>query len=715
MVLTGAERVKLWRERQKSDPRKYGEYLQKERNRYKDKKISGVVKPIEDMTEREQRRTRKHWRKHQANKRERMKQAIETNNFLANNTPPVSPENGEFQQNIRRTNAQRRGRKKVRKDRSKAYRQLRKLSVRLISAEKLNQRYRQRLHRMKNKGKLSSESPRSKTNILLKKQNVSPKVRKTLLYHFSLVEGIKQKYRDNKSEKKRQLIRNVVKSNILKKYRFKHFTEKTFSFCRKTKTTEHLEYTRKQHKNKTVTKFLKMVREFLQRDENSRCAAGKKETITRNKIKMQKSYLNDDLRHLHEKFYSEFPEHPVSYLMFCKCRPFWIVKPSTKDRETCLCIKHENIHYLIEKLYQSQLITTNRVETIIDNICCDIANKNCMYRQCDICEKKEVGMNEQDLTQQVSWYKWCTRREEKVKNDSTVTISTTVKVEETGVLGHLIDEFQESLKKFCYHYFNIVHQYQALKRLKENLNDNEVVIHMDFSENFNCKYEKEIQSVHFGASQRSISLHTGLVYHQNKVLFSFCSISDCKQHNPAAIWAHLTPVLKKIKEKIGTIDTVYFVSDGPTTQYRNKQNFYLLCTYFFTIGFKVGNWNFLEAGHGKRAADGIGAAVKRTLIGQVLNDSNTSVQLFLVEDEDVDAMNKLIPDSLKPIPQTMKIHQVFCQEQHNLIVQSRHVSWFCKKPEPCDCFGVSEFQFDKSNATNIQSDSLDHQSLENGV
>ncbi|CAG2213684.1 unnamed protein product [Mytilus edulis] len=214
MVLTGAERAKLWRERQKSDPRKYSEYLQKERNRYKDKKISSVVKPIEDMTEREKRRTRKHWRKHQANKRERTKQAIETNNFLSDNTPPVSPENGDFQQNIRRTNAQRRGRKKGEKDRSKAYRQLKKLNVRLISAEKLNQRYRQRLHRMKKKGKLSSESPRSKTNILLKGQNVCPKRRKTLMYHFSLVEGIKQKYRDNKSEKKRQLIRNVVKSNF---------------------------------------------------------------------------------------------------------------------------------------------------------------------------------------------------------------------------------------------------------------------------------------------------------------------------------------------------------------------------------------------------------------------------------------------------------------------------------------------------------------------
>ncbi|CAG2215362.1 unnamed protein product [Mytilus edulis] len=248
--------------------------------------------------------------------------------------------------------------------------------------------------------------------------------------------------------------------------------------------------------------------------------------------------------------------------------------------------KNENIQYLIEKLYQSQLITTKRIETLIGNICCDIANKNCMYRQCDICEKREVEMNEQDLTKQVSWYKWCTRREEKVKNDSIVTVSTRLKIE-TGILGHLIDEFQESLKKFCYHYFNIVHQYQALKRLKENLNDNEVVIHMDFSENFNCKYEKDIQSVIL--AQASVPFH------------------------------------------------------------------YIL--------------------------------------------------LLLVEEEDVDAVNKLLPDSLKPIPQTMKIHQVFCQEHHNLKVQSRHVSCFCKKPEPCDCFGVSEFQFDKSNATNIQSDS----------
>lgn len=57
---------------------------------------------------------------------------------------------------------------------------------------------------------------------------------------------------------------------------------------------------------------------------------------------------------------------------------------------------------------------------------------------------------------------------------------------------------------------------------------------------------------------------------------------------------------------------MYFVSDGPTTQYRCKANFYLLSTLLFDWGFKVGNWSFLEAGHEKGPADGIYGSVKRS-------------------------------------------------------------------------------------------------------
>lgn len=45
-----------------------------------------------------------------------------------------------------------------------------------------------------------------------------------------------------------------------------------------------------------------IIHRFYEDDNNSRCAAGKKECITRNKIKKQKRYLLDSLKNLHHKF-----------------------------------------------------------------------------------------------------------------------------------------------------------------------------------------------------------------------------------------------------------------------------------------------------------------------------------------------------------------------------------------------------------------------------
>src|SRR5258705_11605576 len=93
---------------------------------------------------------------------------------------------------------------------------------------------------------------------------------------------------------------------------------------------------------------------------------------------------------------------------------------------------------------------------------------------------------------------------------------------------------------------------------------------------------------------------------------SFCTISNCLRHNPPAIWAHMDPVLRCIKETCPLIDTVHFVSDGPTSQYRSRKNFYLFSTRsFVTYNLKSATWNFTEASHDKSAADGVGASIKR--------------------------------------------------------------------------------------------------------
>lgn len=120
--------------------------------------------------------------------------------------------------------------------------------------------------------------------------------------------------------------------------------------------------------------------------------------------------------------------------------------------------------------------------------------------------------------------------------------------------------------------------------------------HIDFSENYCCKYDKEIQSVHVGPIQTQVTLHTGVVYFKGECTLSFCTVSDYNKHGPPAIWAHLKPILAHVKDVHSTIDTVYFVSDGPTTQYRCKANFYLLSSYFFILGLRSVTGHFLRQG-----------------------------------------------------------------------------------------------------------------------
>lgn len=75
--------------------------------------------------------------------------------------------------------------------------------------------------------------------------------------------------------------------------------------------------------------------------------------------------------------------------------------------------------------------------------------------------------------------------------------------------------------------------------LKENMKRNEVMVHVDFAENFECEMSTEIQTMHFGASKRHITLHKGVYrFGESEKSVSFCSVSDSLEHGSAAIWAH---------------------------------------------------------------------------------------------------------------------------------------------------------------------------------
>lgn len=86
------------------------------------------------------------------------------------------------------------------------------------------------------------------------------------------------------------------------------------------------------------------------------------------------------------------------------------------------------------------------------------------------------------------------------------------------------------------HVGSIQHQYKTLKDLKNasEKNSSTIIIHCDFSENYSCKYGGEIQSCHFGANRKQITLHTRILYNGDKTL-PFSSVSWYLQHDAVAV------------------------------------------------------------------------------------------------------------------------------------------------------------------------------------
>ena len=79
------------------------------------------------------------------------------------------------------------------------------------------------------------------------------------------------------------------------------------------------------------------------------------------------------------------------------------------------------------------------------------------------------------------------------------------------------------------------HQFQQYRAIKEKDTCTMIV---DFSENFTCGHNRAIQSSHFGASNKQVTLHTGVAYTHSKTL-SFCRVSESTRHDAAAI-AHMS-------------------------------------------------------------------------------------------------------------------------------------------------------------------------------
>lgn len=684
MPLTPAEKMKRYREKLKKDPTRYEEYKKKDLNRIKLKN-----KKICELSETEKLNQRKKWREDKRRQKEK-------------NTKK-SPQNREKQteKEIPTNNKQERTfsleadtkNKCNNKNHIRTIKKLRRMVETVLNKNTMLQKninnLRKRLYRLNKK---------NSTNMV----NIENKISKMKAREEVMECALREAYK-SKNQKEKRILKSVINTNVVKINKCKTYVGNIFGLKGRIRIKCLL-------KRKTM-KIKEDLKLFYMRDDISRSTSGKKECKTVNKKKHQIRYLTDKLFNLYQIYRNEGGK--LGFTTFFRHKPAFILSPNIHARETCLCIKHSNMEMLFLTLLRNKVFPTDvkSLTDVFSKLTCDSHSFDCMYRKCANCKGSKLlyPLEEEALSKCVNWRIWerIDHMYEKMENGILKQMKTKkmVKNLKQGMIKDVIQIFEKNMPSFMIHVYNYKHQQLKYREKIANLSPDEGLLLVDFSENYECKSFEEVQATHFGASKSQITLHCGMMYTVTGSQ-SFCSISDSKNHEPSAIWAHLLPIIDLLKEKCPEVKRLHFFSDGPSSQYRQKKNFFLLNYFSTKLGFDVTTWNFSESGHGKGVADGIGGSVKRTLDKQVsygrditngkdafeiLKSVSKRIQFYYINESEIKSIQNKLPVVQKAVPGTMQVHQIVVVAG-SLQIQHRVLSCFCRidKEYICECFAIKK-------------------------
>ena len=234
-------------------------------------------------------------------------------------------------------------------------------------------------------------------------------------------------------------------------------------------------------------------------------------------------------------------------------------------------------------------------------------------------------------------------------------------------------------------------QHAAFRKQKENLKENEILIHVDFSENYDNQQQHAIQSAYFGYD--SYTLYTACVYFRPSLesaikCNNFVLVTSANEHTRVVAY-NLNEYLLDHAKNIHPFDTVHFWSDGCAAQFKSRYCFNQLTK--FDDSLKV-HWHYFESHHGKGAVDGLGSCVKNTVFRKVKskqvvinsakqfaeygNSVVSGINVIYIGDECM--VSKIDESGSKPVPGTLLVR---CVER---IVQDGKYTLNFYKSSPLD-------------------------------
>lgn len=382
----------------------------------------------------------------------------------------------------------------------------------------------------------------------------------------------------------------------------------------------------KRLSNSTVEKVV----EFYENDINSRIMPNKKDTVSikidNKRKKVQKRLLLCDIKILHTQFKEQNPEAAVGLSKFAELRPKWCVLAGSKGTHSvCVCVIHENFKSMfnavdfpaITKDLQNPL---TRYKDCFQILTCRNAKPACYLRSCSSCygvdklsELLVESLNTQTFTEVIfsTWQSTdrCTLKKECLSVDD------------------YIDELCNGAEKLLPHHFISKNQEEYIMNRRNNLREDEVLFHLDFSENYAYVVQNAAQAFHYNNDQCTV--HPSIFYYksENKIEHkSIVLLSDCTTHDTTAVYILQRTVIPEIKKICPKVKRIIYVTDGAKQHYKNRFQMINLMHHQQDFGVPA-EWHFHATAHGKGACDGIGAILKREATRASLQAKSTEAIL----------------------------------------------------------------------------------------
>ena len=206
---------------------------------------------------------------------------------------------------------------------------------------------------------------------------------------------------------------------------------------------------------------------------------------------------------------------------------------------------------------------------IVERYSCDDEAKDCMLGNCDACQS--YGLSETDFITESS-VSFNSDSDSDTGSDVTIKFyhwhksesRYLSKMQMTLDMSDALDRWQEVVTNLKSHIFNKRQQHSTYVNIRENLMERELLINLDFSENYSNRNQNEIQSAYFG--NNSFSLFTAYAFYNNQGKTEKVSVtittegSDKSRVTSISVLDLLIQFLRSKIEK--EIDTIHIFSDG---------------------------------------------------------------------------------------------------------------------------------------------------------